>query len=369
MSFYAIYQKYKSFDLNNFLLNTKENDIINILKSKRITAEQFLNLLSPLAFKYLEPLAQISHRLTKQYFGKTILLYTPLYLSNYCDNQCLYCGFNTTNNIKRKKLSLAEVEREAQFIAKTGLKHILVLSGESRKITPISYLKDCITILRKYFSSISIEIYPLEEDEYKELIKEGVDGLTIYQEVYDEDIYKKIHLSGPKTDYLFRLDTPERAARAGMRTINIGALLGLNQWEKESFFLGLHAEYLQNEYPGCEISISIPRIRKQVSSFKEPFMVSDKNIVQMIIAMRLFLPRVGISLTTREKAQLRDDIIPLGITKISAGSITSVGGHTLESANNTEQFSILDKRNVTEIKKMLLNKGYQPLFKDWVGVC
>ena len=368
MSFYRLYQEYKDFDFNSFLLNAKENDIVSILESENITIEQFLNLLSPLALKYLEPLAQTAHYLTKQYFGKTILLYTPLYLSNYCDNQCLYCGFNTTNNIERKKLSLDEVEREAQFIAKTGLKHILILTGESRKITPMAYLKDCIAVLKKYFSSISMEIYPLEEDEYKELIQKGIDGLTIYQEVYDEDIYKKMHLSGPKTDYSFRLDTPERAAKAGIRTINIGALLGLNQWEKEVFFLGLHAKYLQNKYPGCEISVSIPRIRKQVSSFKEPFMVSDKNIAQMILAIRIFLPRIGISLTTREKAQLRDNIIPLGITKISAGSITSVGGHTLGLPDNTEQFSILDKRNVAEIKKMLLEKGYQPLFKDWVGI-
>ena len=367
MNFYTTYQRYKGFDFAGFFGNVNKSEIVGILGSRDITEEQFLRLLSSSALEYLEPLAQTAHNITKQYFGKAILLYTPMYLSNYCENQCLYCGFNITNKIKRKKLSLSEVEKEAQFIAKTGLKHILILTGESRKFTPLSYLKECINILNKYFSSISIEIYPLEKQEYKELIDQGVDGLTIYQEVYDEDTYKRMHISGPKTDYRFRLDTPERAAQAGIRTVNIGSLLGLTDWAKEAFFLGLHAKYLQNKYPACEISVSIPRIRQQINSFQQPFIVSDKNIVQMILAIRIFLPRVGISLTTRESPQLRDNIIPLGITKISAGSTTSVGGHTLETRDNTNQFDILDKRNVTEIKKMLLDKGYQPIFKDWVG--
>ena len=224
-------------------------------------------------------------------------------------------------------------------------------------------------MLRDYFSSISVEIYSLTEDEYRELIDEGVDGLTIYQEVYDEDIYEKLHLKGPKKDYLFRLEAPERALSAGMRMVNIGALLGLNDWRKEVFFAGLHAKYLQHNFPEAEISISIPRIRPQVSGFEAASKVTDRNLVQIITALRVFLPRVGITLSTREGEFLRDHLLGLGITRMSAGSTTKVGGHTLEagSIEDPEQFKIADNRSIGNIKEMLTSKGYQPVFKDWVG--
>jgi len=331
--------------------------------------QKLLELLSPEAESRLEEMAKKSQQLTWQNFGKAITLYTPLYLSNFCDNECLYCGFNAKNKIPRKKLSSEELEKEAEFIAKAGLQHILILTGESRKLTPLSYIKDCLKVLTPLFSSISVEIYPLSESEYKELIAEGVDGLTIYQETYDQTIYQKLHLKGPKTDYQFRLEAPQRAAKAGMRTINIGALLGLAPWRQEAFRLLKHADYLQNKYPETEISISLPRLQPQLNNFKSPYEVTDKNLVQLIATARILMPRLGITLSTRENPAFRDNLIGLGITRMSAGSTTAVGGHTQNNPfiRNSIQFEISDKRSIEEIKKKLLEKGYEPVLKDWVG--
>jgi 2-iminoacetate synthase len=237
-------------------------------------------------------------------------------------------------------------------------------------MSPVGYIKDCVRTLKEYFSSISIEIYPLEEREYAELVNEGVDGLTIYQEVYDEGAYEKLHPAGPKRDYRFRLDAPERGARAGMRTVNIGALLGLADWRGEAFLAGLHAKYIQDKYPELEVGLSIPRLRPEASGFTAPFKVSDRNLVQMVTALRIFLPRVGISLSTRERPELRDRLVKLGVTRISAGSVTSVGGRAAPASEKGDprQFDISDRRGVDEIRAMLLEKGYQPVLKDWVRI-
>jgi 2-iminoacetate synthase len=359
MSYYNIYLKYKDLDFNQL----SSVDL-------SIHEAQFVSMLSPDAESNLEEMAKKAHEVTLRNFGRTMQLYTPMYLSNFCENKCVYCGFNAANRIERKQLSFDEVRKEADFIAATGLKHILILTGDSRSVTPLSYIKDCVKVLRDYFSSISVEIYALSRDEYTELIAEGVDGLTIYQEVYDEDIYGKMHLAGAKKDYLLRLDAPERGARAGMRNVNIGALLGLNDWRKEAFFLGLHAKYLQDNYPDTEIGVSLPRIRPQVGHFNVPYKVTDKNIVQILASLRIFLPRIGIALSTREDSELRDNLIPLGITRISAGSSTLVGGHTAkaETKNSVPQFEISDERDVKEMKYALEKKGYQPVLKDWMRI-
>lgn len=330
-------------------------------------ARQLAALLSPVTEDRLEEMAQRAHEITLRHFGRTIQLYTPLYLSNYCDNECVYCGFNAKNDVERKRLTLEEVDKEAAFIVSTGLKHILILTGESKKYAPPNYIKECVRLLRKYFSAISIEIYPLAEGEYRELILEGADGLTIYQECYDESIYQKMHPAGPKNDYRFRLDAPERGASAGMRSVNIGVLLGLNDWRKEIFTLGLHTKYLQDKFPGVEISVSIPRIRPNAGNFKNPYNVRDTDIVQIVTSLRIFLPRLGISLSTREAPGLRENLIPLGITRLSAGSTTRVGGHTIDvhEGDNSFQFEIRDTRNVKEVMAMLEQKGYQPVLKDW----
>lgn len=352
MSFYDIYLQYKNG-------GTFGPDI-----------REFARLLSDESESSLEEMAQSARELTLKHFGRTIGLYTPIYLSNYCDNACLYCGFNTNNKIDRKALTPEELTKEARFISSTGLKHILALTGESRVMSPVSYIKDCIKILRKYFSSISIEVYPLTEDEYSSLVDEGVDGLTIYQEVYDEAIYGSMHPEGPKNNYRFRLDAPERGAKSGMRSINIGALLGLNDWKKEAFLLGLHARYLQDKFPDVEIGVSVPRIRPQVGSFNVPHSVGDAELVRIITALRIFLPRLGISVSTRERPELRENLIPLGITRMSAGSTTLVGGHTITPERHAKsfQFEISDDRTVDEIKTMLDRKGYQAVFKDWMHI-
>jgi 2-iminoacetate synthase len=265
--------------------------------------------------------------------------------------------------LERKKLSLAELEEEAKVISGTGLKHILILTGESRQMSPVSYIRDCVAVLKKYFTSISIEVYPLEESEYAELISAGVDGLTIYQEVYDEKVYAELHPAGPKRNYRFRLEAPERACRAGIRTVNVGALLGLHNWREEAFFSGLHANYLQNKFPDIEVSISPPRMRPHLGGIGPRVEVSDKNLVHYMLAFRLFMPRGGITISTRERAELRNHLIKLGATKMSAGSCTAVGGRT--GRESTGQFEISDGRSVAEMSSMIYSLGYQPVYKDW----
>ncbi len=367
MSFFDELTKYRNFDFDRFLSNVKDGDIARILArvgSERLNPFDFLALLSSAAEKHLEQMAQKAHKLTVQHFGKVILLYTPMYLANYCSNQCVYCSFNTVNSIERMQLSLSEIEQEAKAIASTGLKHLLILTGESRTKSSVEYMKQCVQILKKYFSSISIEVYPLEEHEYRELVQAGVDGLTIYQEVYDENIYRELHLKGPKRNYRYRLDAPERGCRAGLRSVNIGALLGLNDWMTEAFHTALHAHYLQNKYLDTEIGISFPRIRPHIGGFTPRSVISDKHLVQIILATRLFLPRAGITISTRESAEFRDRLIYLGVTKMSAGSSTAVGGHT-KKEETPGQFDISDPRNVEQMRTMIYSKGYQPVFKDW----
>ncbi|SDF02228.1 2-iminoacetate synthase ThiH [Sporolituus thermophilus] len=362
-TFYDVIKDYRSFDFAAYFSQVTASDVRHILRQDRLNAFDFLALLSPPAEPYLEEMAQKAHRLTVQHFGRTMLLYTPLYLANYCVNQCVYCGFRLNNKLERKKLTLTEVEREAQLIAATGLKHILILTGESRQHSPVSYIKDCVNILKKYFTSISIEIYPLTQEEYAELIGAGVDGLTIYQEVYNEEVYAEMHPAGPKRNYRFRLEAPERACQAGLRTVNIGALLGLNDWRQEAFFTGLHADYLQRRFPDVEVSISPPRMRPHFGGFAPPVMVSDQNLVQYVLAFRLFMPRSGITLSTRENGRLRDAMVRLGVTKMSAGSCTAVGGRSDHEA--VGQFQISDERTVAEVAAMLYAQGYQPIYKDW----
>lgn len=368
MGFYDIYNQYKTLDFDRKLREISVQDIQGTLSLDDLKIEHLFTLLSFEAENHLEEIAQKAHEITLRYFGKTIQLYTPMYLSNYCNNQCIYCGFNLQNNVERKKLDFSEVEKEAEFIAQTGLRHILILTGESREMSPVAYIKDCVKIIKKYFSSIAIEIYPLSISEYAELVSSGVDGLTIYQETYEEETYGKVHIAGPKKNYLFRLDAPQRGATAGMRNINIGILLGLSNWRKDVFFTAIHAKYLQDKFNNIDIGVSIPRIRPQTGNFKAIHPVSDKNIVQVILALRLFLPRASISLSTRENYLFRDNLIPLGITRLSAGSTTYVGGHTIETADSLAQFEISDFRSVNEIKSMLERKGYQPVLKDWMQI-
>lgn len=348
------------------LATPSRSSLEGILAADHLTAADFHRLLSPAAETLLESLARRSRELTLRHFGRAIQLYTPLYLANHCVNGCLYCGYGARRRIVRTRLEADDLRREAETIAATGLRHILALTGESARHTPPEYLGQCVEILRGYFPSVAIEVYPLETEAYRQLRSQGVDSLTIYQEVYDRDIYARMHPFGPKRDYDFRLAAPASGCQAGLRAVNIGALLGLHDPRKEFFLAGLHARHLQRLHPGVEISISLPRLRPVPGGFPPPAPASDRMLAQFVAAFRLFMPRAGITLSTREGASLRDGLVKMGVTRMSAGSVTSVGGHT--QPREPGQFEIDDSRSVAEIHAMLKRAGLQPVFKDWERV-
>lgn len=336
-------------------------------RSLPLSLENFMTLLSPAAVPFLKEMAYIAQQLTIQFFGKTIQLFTPLYISNFCINTCKYCGFSATNTINRTQLTIKEIEKEAQAIASTGLRHLLLLTGDApSKATP-HYLTHAVTCLKQFFPSIGIEVYAMNKEEYTLLRDAGVDGMTLFQETYNEKIYKNLHIKGPKKDFTFRLDAQSRAASVGIYSITIGALLGLDLWWRDIFYVGLHAAWLQKHYPSIELNISIPRIRPHEGSFSNHYPVTDQNLIQTIQAIRLFLPTVGITLSTREIPSFRDKLIALSITKMSAGVSTQVGGHTQETLTNTHtaQFEIADTRTVDQVVMAIKQQGYQPVFKNW----
>ena len=365
MSFADIITSYKDFDFQGFMQSLTSSDVQRVLGQSNLAPLDFLTVLSPAAMEHLEAMAQKSRRLTIQHFGRTIQLYIPLYVSNFCNSECIYCGFNRRHDIARRRLTLEEVDVEARKIADTGMRHVLVLTGEAPKVTPIDYLESCVEVLKRYFSSISIEMFPMETAEYARLKHAGVDGVTIYQEVYDPKVYEEVHLAGRKTDYHYRLEAPARGAEAGLRWVNIGALLGLADPLTEAFFTGLHAHYLTHRYLNTEISISMPRINPAEGGFQPPFPVDDRTFVQILTAFRLFLPRAGIPISTRERAGFRDHLMQLGATRFSAGSRTDVGGYTGVDESQCEQFEISDERGVPEMVAAIKAGGMQPVYKDW----
>ncbi len=369
MSFIDTLNRYEDFDFDAYLASVTDEMVIASLAASRkdphsLTPKDFLNLLAPQSVKHLEVMAQRAHNLTKQRFGSTMQLYIPLYISNYCTNQCIYCGFNTQNAIHRRHLTLQEIEEEAKAIAQSGIQHILILTGESEKFATFAYIADAIGVLKKYFASVSIEVYPLSTEQYKKLQRLGVDGLTIYQETYHKNRYAQVHPKGKKSDFLWRLNTPERGAKAGIRSINIGPLFGLAGVRKEAFFSGMHADYLMRKYLGSEVSVSLPRINPAEGGFVPVEPLNDKTFVQIMLAYRIFLPEVGINVSTRESAVFREQILPLGVTKMSIGSKTTVGGYA-DDGNSTAQFEISDNRDMKDFVNMLHQKGYQVVYKDW----
>lgn len=364
MSFFHEYNEFKTIDVAEMISSTAKGRVHSALKQDALSIEDFAALLSPAAKSFLEHMARKAHDVKQRHFGNTIHLFTPMYLSNFCSNRCLYCGFNQDVGIPRHKMTLDEVEKEAREIAKTGLKHILILTGDAPKKASVDYIAQCCSILKNYFSSISIEVFAMTRQEYETLIHCGVDGLTIYQETYNEELYRTLHPGGPKSCYDFRLDAPERGALAGMRSINIGALLGLDLWQREIFFTALHVRWLERHFPETDFSISLPRMRPHVGRYQPACTVSDRDMVQMITALRIFLPRCGITISTRENPSFRDNILKLGITKISAGSTTAVGGHTA-TRETSSQFEISDTRSVDQMTAHLQHQDLQPVFKDW----
>lgn len=351
--------------LDALLTGARSEDVLRALGKPVLSHEDFLALLSPAADQHLEPLAQRANQVTRQHFGSTIQLFTPIYLANHCSNHCVYCGFNTKNKIHRSQLSLDELRREAEAIAATGLKHVLLLTGEAPNKAGVDYLEACTRLLAPFFPSISIEVFPMDTEDYARLARAGVDGLTVFQETYDETLYAELHPAGPKRDYRYRLDAPERGCKAGLRVVNIGALLGLTDWRRDIFFTGLHADYLQRTYPGVDIAISLPRMRPHAGTYQPASIVSDRQMVQIMLALRLFLPRVSITISTREAPEFREHILPLGVTRMSAGVSTAVGGHSKTDTESVGQFDISDDRSVEEMCQVLVRHGYQPVFKDW----
>ena len=366
MSFKEVIQKYEPLQVIAEIEAMTAADVQRALAAEQLDNRDFMALLSPAAEDFLEEMAQKAHAITLRRFGRTILLYAPIYLSNECHNSCLYCGFSVNNPIPRRTLNLDEIERDARILHGQGFRHILLLTGEAPGKVGNDFIAAAAERIRPLFSSISIEVYPMETEGYKEMVDAGVDGLTVYQETYDPELYQQLHPSGRKRDYNFRLATPERAGEAGLRRIGIGFLLGLGNFRSEAFFAGLHGRYMMHNYWRTLLSVSFPRLRPAEGGFQPPNPVSDRQFVQLICAMRLLLNDAGLVLSTRENAELRDNLLPLGVTQMSAGSCTAPGGYG-EEDSATEQFTIDDDRTPSEIADLLRARGYDPVWKDWDG--
>lgn len=313
-----------------------------------------------------EDLARQAHGITQQYFGRTIALYAPLYLSNYCSSHCTYCGFHSHNRITRFKLTAEQMRREMSFLAGQGIENILLLTGESYQATPLNYLKEAVGVAKDYFPNISLEVHPMAEVEYRELFLYGVDGIAVYQETYDRKRYQKVHISGKKADYDYRCQTPARAAQGGIRHISLGILLGLADAAEDLYALYQHLRWMERHFPGVEYSVSFPRLRPIKGENFAPCPVDDITFVRILCLTRIQFPRIGINLSTRENPALRDHALEVGVTRLSAGSNTSVGGYTVTPSDKQDpQFDIKDRRPIEEILRVLKQRHFDPVLTDW----
>jgi 2-iminoacetate synthase len=328
--------------------------------------ERLLTLISPAAEAYLEDMAQQAHALTIQRFGRTISLYAPLYISNDCINQCLYCGFNCDSRAARRRLSVKEAITEAEVIAAQGFTDLLLVSSEDPAFVTVEYLAELARSLRGSFSTISIEIHQLSAEAYGRLFDAGIDGVTLYQETYDRATYKQFHRAGPKADYERRLRAFDDVAQAGMRRLGLGALLGLADWRLETLALAEHGHYLMKHYWRSHISFSFPRLRpaNDVQAAQFSHLLTDRHLVQMILSLRLCFADAGLALSTRECAALRDHLVQLGITRMSAGSKTNPGGYSRQD-HAIEQFKVSDTRTALQVAQMISQQGFDPVWKDW----
>lgn len=346
-----------------------EQDVIAALNHDRLTPGDFGALLSPAAAPYLEEMAKRAKLETAKHFGNSVYLFTPIYISNYCENYCVYCGFNCHNHIRRAKLSLEGIEREMAAIAKTGLEEILILTGESRKMSDITYIGEACKIARKYFKMVGIEVYPMNVDEYAYLHQCGADFVTVFQETYHSDKYETLHLAGHKRVFPYRINAQERALMGGMRGVAFAALLGLSDFRKDAFATGIHAYLIQKKYPYAEISFSCPRLRPIINNDKiNPKDVHERELLQVMCAYRIFMPYAGMTISTRERAGFRDHVIGLAATKISAGVSTGIGEHQEEGVQGDDQFEIADTRSVEEVVSAIKEQGLQPVMNDYVFV-
>lgn len=345
---------------------TLEDAKAALYKDSFRTLEDFKALISPAAEPLLEEMAQLSRKLTLKRFGNTVQMYVPFYLSNECQNICTYCGFSLHNKIKRTTLTDGQIIKEAEAIKALGYEHVLLVTGEANKTVGVEYLKHAIRLVKPYFANISIEVQPLEQEEYELLISEGLYAVLVYQETYHEEEYKTHHTKGRKSNYEYRIDTPERLGRAGIHKIGLGCLIGLEDWRTDSFFTAMHLDYLEKKFWQTKYSVSFPRLRPAEGLLEPKSVMSDKQLVQLICAYRIFNENVELSISTREKASFRDHIYRLGITSMSAGSKTNPGGYAVfPEKESLEQFEIDDKRSAQEIAQMLKKNGYEAVWKDW----
>lgn len=345
-------------------------DVIRALNKENRGPEEFKALLSPAAEPFLEEMARLATLETRKHFGNSVYLFTPLYISNYCENYCIYCGFNCHNKIRRARLDEAQIEKELKAIAATGLEEILILTGESRAKSDVAYIGEACKLARKYFKMVGLEVYPMNSEDYAYLHQCGADYVTVFQETYNADKYETLHLAGHKRVFPYRLNAQERALKGGMRGVAFAALLGLDDFRKDAFATGMHAFLLQRKYPHAEISFSCPRLRPIVNNADiNPKDVHEKQLLQVMCAYRLFMPFAGMTISTRERAGFRDHVIGMAATKISAGVSTGIGSHAEDSGEQgDDQFEIADGRNVEEIVEAIKARELQPVMNDYVFV-
>ncbi len=363
-TFNDIFEKFEWEDIKEKLANMTSDNVENALRKDKRTVEDFLALISPAAIPFIETMAAISHELTAQRFGKNIQLYAPLYLSNECNNICTYCGFSIDNAIRRRTLSSSEIMIEAQTVRAMGFQHILLVSGEATQNVGIDYFLKAVQQIRNIFPQISIEVQPLDQVDYHLLSEANVNAVLVYQETYHRDAYKIYHPKGKKSNFEYRLQTPDRIGKAGIHKIGLGVLLGLEDWRVDSFFTALHIEYLQQTYWRTKYSVSFPRLRPATGAAKPNFHMNERDLVQLICAYRLWNPDLELSLSTREQEVFRDHAPIFGITSMSAASKTNPGGYAVEP-QSLEQFEISDERSVETIIGKIREAGYQPVWKDW----
>ena len=351
-------------------------DVKAALEHDTCTIDDFKALLSPAAEPFLEQMAQRARLETSKHFGNTVYLFTPLYIANYCENYCVYCGFNCYNHIKRMKLSMEQIEKEMQIISESGMEEILILTGESRGQSSVEYIGQACKLARKYFRMVGLEIYPVNTDEYQYLHECGADYVTVFQETYDADKYEQLHLLGHKRVWPYRFDAQERALRGGMRGVAFSALLGLSDFRKDALASAMHVYYLQRKYPHAEMSLSCPRLRPIINNDKiNPLDVHEKQLCQVLCAYRIFLPYVGITVSSRESAQFRNGIVKIAATKVSAGVSTGIGDHESkysgkesDGAQGDEQFEIDDNRSLDKMYQDISQEGLQPILNDYLYV-
>ena len=345
-----------------------KDDVLEALSKEVLSVEDFAALLSPAASGYLEEMARKAQAETRKHFGNSIYMFTPLYISNYCENYCIYCGFNCHNKIHRAKLTYEEIEKEMKAIADTGLEEILLLTGESKKMSDVEYIGEACKIARKYFKLVGLEVYPMNSDEYAYLHKCGADYVTVFQETYNSDKYETLHLAGHKRIFPYRVNAQERALMGGMRGVGFAALLGLDDFRKDAFATGIHAYLIQKKYPYAEIAFSCPRLRPIINNDKiNPKDVHEPQLLQVICAYRLFMPFASITISTRECERFRNNIINIAATKISAGVGVGVGGHG-EEKKGDEQFEISDSRSVSEVYDAIKKQGLTPVMSEYIYV-